>query len=190
MSKQCKVIDPGEGCSSQTQSSQVFSETNWDLGALCQEDTPEKLVCPQEGSYKAVAECINEFQKLECLPININVDRLAKDGGIEATLIQNKAKWHKTCRNRFDNQTLQRAHERKQKEEAAFGPSPVKTRRSVDSMAKTSNCFFCDKDHSREPLHSARTDKVDSRGREYAHELQDRKLLGKLSEGDMHALDA
>ena len=54
-------------------------------------------------------------------------------------------------------------------------------------MAKTSNCFFCDKDHSREPLHSARTDKVDSRVREYAHELQDRKLLGKPSEGDMHA---
>ena len=90
------------------------------------------MVCPQEGSYEAVDECINEFQKLECLPSNINVDRLAKDGGIEATLIQNKAKWHEPCRNRFDNQKLQWTHERKQKEEAAFGPSPVKTRRSVD----------------------------------------------------------
>ena len=57
-------------------------------------------------------------------------------------------------------------------------------------MAKTDNCFFCDKDDTREPLHSARTDKVDTRVREYAHALQDRKLLGKLSEGDMHALDA
>ena len=190
MSKQCKLVDPGEGCSSQAQSAQSDTDTNWDLCALCQEDTKERLVSPQEGSYKAIAECIQEFQKLNCLPYNINVDRLAKDGGIEATLITNNAKWHKTCRNRFDNQKLQRAQKRKLKEDSAYGPSPVKTRKSVGSMAKTDNCFFCDKDDTREPLHSARTDKVDTRVREYAHALQDRKLLGKLSEGDMHALDA
>ena len=57
-------------------------------------------------------------------------------------------------------------------------------------MAKTDNCFFCDKDDTREPLHSARTDKVDTCVREYAHALQNRKLLGKLSEVDMHALNA
>ena len=47
-----------------------------------------------------------------------------------------------------------------------------------------------DKDDTREPLHSAKTDKVDPRLRKVAHVLQDRKLLGKLSEGAIHALDA
>ena len=103
MSKQCKLVDPGEGCSSQMQSAQTDTDTNWDLCALCQEDTQERLVSPQEGSYKAVAECIQEFQKLNCLPHNINVDRLAKDGGIVATLIKTMPNGIKTCRNRFDN---------------------------------------------------------------------------------------
>lgn len=36
----------------------------------------------------------------------------------------------------------------------------------------------------------ALTTKFDRRVREYAHVLQHKTLLGKLSEGDMHALDA
>ena len=33
--------------------------TQWDLFALCQEDSTEILVMSQDGSYKAVAECIH-----------------------------------------------------------------------------------------------------------------------------------
>ncbi|MEW8547630.1 MAG: hypothetical protein AB2693_29330, partial [Candidatus Thiodiazotropha sp.] len=68
----------------------------WDLGALCQEVSPEKLVSPQEGSYKAVAECKLEFQRLNCLLFNIDIDRLAEGDDIEVSFIKNKAKWHKT----------------------------------------------------------------------------------------------
>ena len=49
MSKQCKFVDPGEGSTSQAT---LSSHTNWDLCALCQEDTTERLVNPQEGDYK------------------------------------------------------------------------------------------------------------------------------------------
>ena len=70
MSKQCKLVDPGEACRSQAQSAQSDTDTNWDVCALCQEDTKERQVSPQEGSYKAIAECIQEFQKLNCLLIN------------------------------------------------------------------------------------------------------------------------
>ena len=66
----------------------------------------------------------------------------------------------------------------------------VKTRKSIGSMASTSKCFFCVKDDTQKPLHSARTDKVVARIRAIAQTLQYRKPLGKLSEGDMHALDA
>ena len=109
MSKQCKLVYLGENCSPQAQSAQTDTDTIWDMCVLCKEVTQERLVSPQEVSYKAIAECIQEFQKLNCLPYNINVVRLANDGGIVATLITINAKWHKTCRNRFDNQKLQRA---------------------------------------------------------------------------------
>ena len=56
-------------------------------------------------------------------------------------------------------------------------------------MARTSSCFFCDEDDTHEQLHNAQTDKLDCHVCEYAHILEDRKLLGKLSEGDTHALD-
>ena len=60
-------------------------------------------------------------------------------------------------------------------------------------MAKTSNScsvlfflyffFFCDKDNTREPLHSDKSVNVDTRLHEYGYELQDIK-------GGIHAVDA
>ena len=50
--------------------------------------------------------------------------------------------------------------------------------------------FFCSGDDTSETLISARTVSIDKTVREYAVTLQDRVLLGELSEGDMHALDA
>lgn len=199
MSKQCKLVDPGEWHASQTTQPPKPS-TNWDLCVLCQKDTTERLVNPAESKflakgkecgYKLLAENIIEFQKLGSLPLNIDIKRLDDGSGIEATFKSNNAKWHKTCSNRYDKQKLQRAQKRKATEDSKYGPSPVKTRKSgVGSMARSSNCFFCDKDDSQEPLHNAQTDRIDARVSEYAQILQDRKLLGKLSEGDMHALDA
>ena len=95
---------------------------------------------------------------------------------MEATFIGNNAKWHKTCRNKYDSQKLQRAKKCKAKDDSEYGSSPVKTRKSVASMARTSNYFFCEKEDTQEPLHSARTDEVDARVREYAQTLQDRNF--------------
>ena len=57
-------------------------------------------------------------------------------------------------------------------------------------MANSENCFFCNEDGTREHLRNAQTFAVDRRIREYANILQDRILLDKLSEGDMHAINA
>lgn len=195
----CKLIDLGEGPSSQGQSLHESNVTNWKLCVICQRDTTEKLVHPDNARYRGLKECgyklfadnILEFNKINCLSEDISIRRLDNGEGVEATLQSNKAVWHKSCRNRYDNQKLQRAQKRKAKEQTEFEPSPIKTRHSgPGSMARTNNCFFCDEDDTREQLHNAQTDKLDRRIREYAHILQDRKLLGKLSEGDMHALDA
>ena len=69
--------------------------------------------------------------------------------------------------------------------------SPIKTRKmSGQILERTQSCFFCSGGDTSEPLFSARTYSIDKTVREYAVTLQDRVLLGKLSEGDMHALDA
>ena len=61
---------------------------------------------------------------------------------------------------------------------------------SGQSLERTQSCFFCSGDDTSETLFSARTFSIDKTVRKYALTLQDRVLLGKLSEGDMHALDA
>ena len=67
--------------------------------------------------------------------------------------------------------------------------SPTKTREMSDqSLERTQSCFFCSGDDTSETLFSARTFSIDKTVREYVVTLQDRVLLGKLSEGDMHAL--
>ena len=66
----------------------------------------------------------------------------------------------------------------------------MKTRRSVGSLERTDNCFFCGEDEGKGPLHQAKTFNIDKRVRDYAETLQDHRLLAKLSIGDMHALDA
>ena len=90
---------------------------------------------------------------------------------------------------------LQRAQKRKACEEEEPIPSPVKTRAKVGrgSMDRSEKCFFCNELQSSDPkeiLHEARTENIDTWVRECASILQDKYLIGKLSEGDMHALDA
>ena len=57
-------------------------------------------------------------------------------------------------------------------------------------MKRRKVVFLGSGDDTSETLISARTVSIDKTVREYAVTLQDRVLLGKLSEGDMHALDA
>ena len=56
--------------------------------ALCQEDSPERMISPQGGSFKVVPERIYEFLKLSYLINTIDVDRLTRDCGIITTLIK------------------------------------------------------------------------------------------------------
>lgn len=196
MSKSCRIVVPESSTSSSRQAPRV---TDWTLCVICQQDTTKKITNPavdkyrgsgKECGYRLLAENLLDFHKVNCLPPEVAISRLDSGNGVANTLMENNAVWHKTCRNKFDSYKLKRAQKRKAKEEAEEEPSPVKTRQRSVSMTRNNNCFFCDADDGKEKLHSAQTDKIDQRVREYAHILQDRLLLGKLSEGDMHALDA
>ena len=87
--------------------------------------------------------------------------KLDNGNGIEITLKTNNAVWHKSCRNKLDNQNLKRALKRKAKEEKEYEPSPVKTRTSSIGSMAIHQCFLCVEDDTDEI--NALTDKIDLR---------------------------
>lgn len=118
--------------------------------------------------------------------------------GIEKTLRNHRASWHKSCYNKCNTLKLQRAQKRKSQEEfltedpTVLG-SPAKTRRKTFSelASKSSNalsCFFCDGTEG--DLHKAETMSITNNVQSAAETLQDYKLIAKLAQGDMHARDA
>ena len=86
--------------------------TDWSKCILCQEDKTEVLRCPVESTrdkqgagYTTIADLL-DFSKIGCLPRSLNLLRLDDVEGIEATLKQNKAKWHDSCRLRYNKTQL------------------------------------------------------------------------------------
>ena len=174
---------------------------DWNLCVLCQVDTYESLSCPadskrdKKGSgYKTTAENLLAFEKLDWLPRTISLSRLDKGEGIEASFQNHKAKWHDSCRLKFNKTELVRAEKRKVALENS-SPSNVynmfirTSKKRVHCSAHY--CFFCDTEaQAGESLYRASTLHLDVRVRHCALHLQDKALLAKLSAGDMVALDA
>ena len=133
---------------------------------------------------------ILKFSEIRSLPIPINVEKLDEGGGIAETLLQRKAKLHKSCRNKLSNMKLKRADKWKRQEEPESPQRSKFTR--VCSGATTSkaekSCFFCES--SSETLHEASIFNIDTRFHECAHQLQDKVLIAKLSAGDMISQEA
>ena len=91
---------------------------DWNKCILCQTDTSEILSCPADSKritkgagYKTVAENLQAFEKIGCLPKTINL--LNEGEGTEASFQQHKAKWHDSCRLKFNKTKLQRAEKEK-----------------------------------------------------------------------------
>ena len=134
------------------------------------------------------------------LPNSIFTDEIVGVGvdsdspNIVQKLVSNQVVWHKTCRESTDTQKVQRARKRSGPEVVI---SPVKTRRlsgeSSTSLYKpiaTPVCFFCDEVGSKQELRKASTLGLDTRVRDRAQMLGDKRLLRKFSSGDMVVIDA
>ena len=82
-----------------------MSETiDWNLCIICQETTTEELRCPIHDPlavYNVFIKNVEEFKKINSLPIEIDF----REGG--STLLQNHAKWHKQCHQKFNNTKLE-----------------------------------------------------------------------------------
>ena len=172
---------------------------DWRYCIICQKPTIEHLQCPASSKrndsgvgYRSFANNIKEFNSLGMLPTDINIDLFDEGKGIEQTLVNHKALWHKYCRDRLSNTKLNRAKKRKLAETSVDeAGGPVKSRRSSIKAASTNDhCFFCEQPGNQSNLHQAETLKVDKKVRDCAVLLNDGKLIAKLSVGDMVALEA
>ena len=70
----------------------------------------EALHCPAEKfkrtdveigrGYEVFSTIVEEFVRFDSMPIDLNINLLDNGTGIFSTLLENKAKWHKSCRNK------------------------------------------------------------------------------------------
>ena len=130
---------------------------------------------------------------------NFNVDVLH----MIVTFLQNNAVFHKSCIAAYNKQKL--SHKRKLKEcidakenhislnneETPVDERSARTSRASQEMKNfVSICFFCGTDDNRVNLHQCLTLDVHHRLKRFAKDLGDTKLLAKISEGDMVAIEA
>lgn len=195
MSKQIQIED-----AKSNDSEASTKNIHWEECVICQERTREDLQCPAEktgpdlpigAGYKTFEINIQRCCAMNWFPSKLNLEMLNEGSGIADTLQKNKAKWHKSCINKFSDLKISRQEKRKRDQDVeAFGNISKVTRHSCGDSTKTmtEGCFFCgDKTGD---LHEASTFMIDKRVRECALELQDTVLLAKLSAGDLISQEA
>lgn len=173
----------------------------WSKCIFCQEDTGKKLVCPADyadrfrgAGYKTIAETLQAFYDLGCLPDDVNLTRMNDGDGLEQTFVSRRAKFHTTCSLKFNKNELQRATKRKTSADEEISPGAKKkyTRQNLFRKDEAADiCFFCDEPATdSKPLHKASTLDLDTRVRQCAVNVQDQRLIAKLSERDLIAKGA
>ena len=126
------------------------SKTDWNLCVVCQGSKAETLQCPVEtkrsdvgAGYKTLAENIQQFNQLGCMPVQINLSRLDEGDGIESTFLRYKARWHKGCYLLFNSTKLNRAKKRHaptpdESVNSKYTQSTASTSSQVDASEKSS----------------------------------------------------
>lgn len=176
---------------SNTDTCKACWQTDWGKCCLCQTDKKESLSCPlanpskkASDGYSLLARNIPRFHSLNQLPIKLDPAWLDDGSGIDATLRKNKVQYRESCRLLFNNTKLQRAEKRSTPsapgDESRGSKIPRRVRHTEDSNPE---CFLCEEEGDN--LREAMTMKLNKRLNECATTLGDRKLLAKLSTGDV-----
>jgi hypothetical protein len=189
----------------------------WTKCMFCQNSSSEKLVCPANSTrmavgvgYVTLSVDLQGFREIGQLPDHLSELDIGEN--MAASLIRNKACWHKACRDKFNTTKLDRARKRIIYTESDVNltesnisdtiscrPSPRKLKcltRSSDvnmdrSRLSDSLCFFCDTcTQGSDNLRQAMTLEITERVHSCAVLLNDHALLAKLSSGDMVAIEA
>ena len=142
---------------------------------------------------------MDEFQQIGKQPVPVNISLLDEGDGISQTLEQHEARWHNSCRLKCSSSRLARAQTTRSINEdineanqsTSHYIRPRSSHTSEDDSRVIRKCFFCDEPESKNHiLHDAMMPKVTERVKRCAIELQDQKLIAKLSSGDLVAQDA
>ena len=126
------------------------------------------------------------------MPMPIDVRRIDDGDGIGNTLINHHVKYHEACRLMFNNTKLQMAQRRRcpsENRSADQSTSSKFTRKATNVAAKEVEpelvqCFICEKFVGRSEVREAMTMQLNDRLNQCAQNLQEEKLLSKLSVGD------
>ena len=203
MSKRILVVDAAVASTS-TEKPPIY----WNLCILCQQEKKnEKLLNPamnrnrraKECGYQTLSQNLLLFNEIGNVPFNIRLSELQSDeSSLYELLIKNRARWHKSCYSLCNTQKLGRVKNKNTKkipDTPVKSPvSPVKTRGKghydINQDVGVEKCYFCNKYDKETNLHKASTHNIDKKVRLMATQLQDARLLAKLSLGDMFAVDA
>lgn len=164
--------------------------TDWNICCLCQKKTNEELKSPrgqqphEHDGYTMIATNIPLFHAINKMPIVLDPARLDDGDGLEGTLRKNDAKYHQSCRLMFNNTKLERARRRTERAQ----PEECQARLRRTTLEKNM-CFICEKEASSSELRQVMTMNLNNRLNECARNLNDRRLLAKLSAGDAIALE-
>ena len=130
------------------------------------------------------------------LPVSLEQLDFQNEDGLCILLEQHKAKWYKSCRDKYNNTKYDRLQKHTLTIEAdatmtltadARTSKRIKISSSIEKS--TYQCFLCDKPAKLGDLRHASTFGVDSKIRTDALQQNDTHLLAKLSEGDVIALE-
>src|SRR6218665_3107955 len=212
MSKRCLLADPT------VPASDLYVPVNWAQCVLCQNKTREKLQCPanllgaeESSGYESLATLLLDFDRIGSLPPSVVLSRLDTGGGLVESFRLNKAKWHRSCRSKFNSRELLRKYSSVDKTSSSSADhsnvlkdslgddafsNPMNKRRCWRSDINDTKipsiplCFFCDKPAGQLGLHEVMTLDLGTRVRECALALSDDRLLAKLATCDMVAIEA
>ena len=115
---------------------------------ICQRKTDEHaLLIPSDvgAGYLTAERDFKDFSKYSALPSFMKLSRIDNGSGIQSILHQNRACWHKSCRDKYNRTKLQRLRERLDLD--TDGKSVAKRTRlsqeySTDRITQN-YCFFC-----------------------------------------------
>ena len=103
---------------------------DWKLCIICQLPGKKTLQCPGKSKrkdsgagYVSFARILKEYDSLGIQVTHTELLVNSQDQPIEQLLLENNACWHKSCRDRFNNTTLERAKKRKLSDVSSTRPS-------------------------------------------------------------------
>lgn len=185
---------------SQTKDS-TSTQFDWSLCILCQERKDERLQCPAESKrtnsgagYLTLEKDLLGFKEHGSWPISVDAKHLDDGDGIGMTIARHSAKWHPSCRLKCSSSRLARIQKVMSKGSSEVHDSQTDRytrRRSSNDSSSVPKCFFCEEPATKSnPLHESSTEAITRRVYKCAVELNDQKLIAKLSAGDMVPLEA